>query len=89
MSQGNVMNEVKKAIVAEQVMQIVGEPTRQDVEELQREVAEIAVKYSTRLFQGGDDYGQMCLILCKLKYQTLIRDEKWTYQVPKKQECST
>ncbi|KAL7478346.1 LOW QUALITY PROTEIN: hypothetical protein ACHAW6_006995, partial [Cyclotella cf. meneghiniana] len=63
---------------------IIGEPTRQDVEELQREVAEIAVKYSTGLFQGGDDYGHMCLVLGEAKYRTLIGDETWTYLVPEK-----
>ena len=68
MSHGNGMNEVKKAITAEQITRIIGEPTRQDVEELQREVAEIAVKYSTGLFQGGDDYGHMCLVLGEAKY---------------------
>ena len=63
MSQGNGMNEVKKALLAEQVTRIFGEPTIQDVKELQREVAEIEVKYSTGLFQGGNDYGLMYLVL--------------------------
>ena len=40
------MDEVKAAILAEKVTRIVGEPTRQDVEELQRELAEMAVNSS-------------------------------------------
>ena len=62
------MNEVKKAILAEQVREGIGEPTRQDAEELQIEVAEIAVKCSTGLFQGGDAYGHMCFVIVKTKH---------------------
>ncbi len=59
MFQGNGMNKTKKAIIAESATRIISEPTRQDVEELQRELAEIVVKYQTGLFQGGDEYGHV------------------------------
>ncbi len=78
------MHETKKAILAESMTRIIGEPMRQDVEELQRELSEIAVKYQTGLFQGRDEYGHMCLVLGQDKYQALIGDDTFTYQVPVK-----
>ena len=84
MSQGNTMNETKKAIMAEQVTRIIGEPTRQQVEELQRELAEIAVKFNTGMFDGGDEYGHMCLVVNQNKYREVIGDNAWTYVAPVK-----
>ena len=78
------MNETKKAIMAEQVTRIIGEPTRQQVEELQRELAEIAVKFSTGMFDSGDEYGHMCLVVNQNKYREVIGDNAWTYVAPVK-----
>ncbi len=78
------MNEVKVAILAEKVTRIAGESTRQDVEELQRELAEMAVKHSTGIVQGGDDYGHMFLVLAVEKYRTLIADNTYNHQTPVK-----
>ena len=78
MSQGNIMNENKKALMAEKVMRIIGEPTQQSVQELQREVAVIAVKFATGMFKGGDEYGHMCLVMSEREYCDVIVNYVWT-----------
>lgn len=65
-------------------MKITSAPTRQDAKKFQRKKAEIAIKYSTGLFQGSDDYGHMHLVLGEAKYRTLIGNEALTYQVSEK-----
>ena len=68
MTQGTVMAETKRRIAEENVTKIMGEPTAEDVEQLQIELAEIAVKFDTGIFQGGDELGHMCLIVSEQKY---------------------
>ncbi len=66
------MNETKKAIMAEKVTRNISEPTRQSVKELQHEVAEVAVKFATGMFEGGDEYSCMCLVVSEGKYHEVI-----------------
>ncbi len=47
------MAKTKCWIAAEEVTKVHGEPTAEDVEQLQIELAEIAVKLDTGLFEGG------------------------------------
>ena len=42
------------------------------------------MKYQTGMFQGGDEYSNMCLVLGQDKYRALIGDDTFTYQVPVK-----
>ena len=68
MMQGTVMAKMKCRIAAEDVTRIMGEPTLEDVEQLQIELVEIAVKFDTGIFQGGDELGHMCLVVSEQKY---------------------
>ena len=81
------MNETKKAIALETVTRIIGEPTKQDVEKLEEELAEIAVKFQTGTFTGGDEFGHMCLVVSQEKYRTIINDNAWTYTEPVKPQA--
>ena len=78
MSQGNRMNKTKKTFMAEKVTRIIGEPTQQSVEELRHEVAEIAVKFATGMFDGGDEYSHMCLVVSEGQYGDVIGNNAWT-----------
>ena len=87
MTQGTVMAETKRRIAEENVTKITGEPTAEDVEQLQIELAEIAVKFDTGIFQGGDELGHMCLIVSEQKYREEIEDQNWTYNAPERPEA--
>ena len=87
MTQGTVMEDVKKAIGKEDVTRIVGEPTRGQVKELQEELAAICAKYSTDLFEGGDDYGHMCMVINDETYGDIINNNMFTYTPPRKPEA--
>ena len=69
MMQGTVMVEMKHRIAAEKVIKIIGEPNAEDGEKLQVELAEIAVKFDTGLFQGGDELGNTCVIVSEMRYK--------------------
>lgn len=45
MSQGTVMTETKQRIAEEDVMRIIGEPTLEDIEQLEIKCVEIVVKF--------------------------------------------
>ena len=85
--QGTVMAETKRRIAEENVTKIIGEPTVEDVEQLQIELVKIAVKFDTGIFQGGDELGHMCLIVSEQKYQEEIEDQNWTYNAPERPEA--
>ena len=78
------MVKTKQQPAATDVTQITGEPTAGDVEQLQIKLAEIAVKFDTGLFQGGDELGHIRLVVSEAEYQREIADETWTYTTPEK-----
>ena len=56
MMQGTVMAKTKRRIADKNVTKIMGEPTSENVEQLQIKLADIAVKFDTGIYQGGDDW---------------------------------
>ena len=78
------MTKTKKDIEGERVTKIVGRPTWGQVFELQEELAGIAVRFPTSLIPGGDEYGHLAMIVSDAKYQDIIQDQAFTYQVPEK-----
>ena len=69
MAQGTVMAKTKRWIAEDEITKIIGEPTTEDVEQLEIKYAEIAVKFDTGLFLGGDKLGHMCMIVSETSYQ--------------------
>lgn len=66
------MAETKKQIAMEIMIQIQGVLTRSDDDQLIKELAEIAVKYNTEGFAGGENYGYMCLEVKRQSIQTSL-----------------
>ena len=54
MTIGNLMIKMKRSVLAEQATQIIGEQTNEVVEKLQVKLANIAMKFETGAFSGGD-----------------------------------
>lgn len=76
------MAETKRRIAAKDVTRIIREPTAEDINQLEIKCAEIAVKFETGLFQGGDDLGHMCVIVSQQRYRNELDDQTFVYTVP-------
>ena len=42
------------------------------------------MRFPTSLTPGGDEYGHLAIIVSDAKYQCIIQDQAFTYQVPEK-----
>ena len=81
------MTETKKAIAAKYMTRIVGGPMKQDVEQLEEELAMIAVKFLIGQFEGGEQFGPMCFVVSQAKYRMTIDNPAWTYTEQDKLEA--
>lgn len=82
MLQWTVMAERNGRIAEEDVTRIVGEPTAEDVDQLENECVEIEVKFETGLFQGGDELGHMFMLVVQQRYCDELGDQTYVSTVP-------
>ena len=82
MSQGTIFAKTKRRIAAEEVTKIIGEPTTEDINQLEIECAEIAAKFETGIFEGGDELGHMAMVVSQETYRENSGIPTFLYTAP-------
>lgn len=62
------MFEAKLSMLSGHMTRIVGEPMKADLDKLQIELSNIAVKFKISVFEGGEDWYQTCWLVKQKKY---------------------
>lgn len=62
-------------------------PTATDIDTLEKELAVIAAKIKTSLFEGGQRHGHLCNVISDEAYQIIINNEDFEFEEPELPEA--
>lgn len=68
----------KRGITDKSITRIKGELMKPDVEQLIKDLTEIAIKFKTGAFTGREENTHMCFRVLQLKYMGIIIHGMWT-----------
>ena len=74
--------DITAMLLAKQVTRIHGRPERHEVDNLEKEVAQIVSTAKTTRFLQGDKYGHLVMIVGETQYRTIIGDASFIFTIP-------
>jgi len=77
-----VQEDIVAALEPKTVTKVIGQPTNKAIDVLQDELAKIATTIKTTLFQDGNKYGHLAIIVAEDEYRLIINNRVWFYAEP-------